>query len=64
MKKLVAIAFIGGLIMTSCAKKETAEESNTMLSEPETTMTDSSSAAKMDSTAVAAPVATDSAMSK
>lgn len=59
MKKLLAIAFIGGLLMVSCAKKETSEESNTMLTEPEVTTVDTMS--KPDSAAaVVAPMATDS----
>lgn len=62
MKKLLAIAFIGGLIMTSCAKKETSEESNTMLAEPEATMT--TPAPMTDSAAVVAPAVADSAMVK
>lgn len=40
MKKVIAIAFIGGLVLASCAKKETKTESNVMLSEPETSTTD------------------------
>lgn len=40
MKKIVAIAFIGGLILASCAKKETSTESNVMLNEPETATMD------------------------
>lgn len=38
MKKLIAVAFIGGLLMTACSKKETESESNTMLAEPDTTI--------------------------
>ncbi|MBU4537794.1 MAG: hypothetical protein L6264_09200 [Weeksellaceae bacterium] len=61
MKKLFAIAFIGGLVLASCAKKETTTESNTMLEEPEVTVTNSASS-------VPAPAATatvtDSAAAK
>jgi len=61
MKKLFAIAFIGGLVLASCAKKETATESNTMLEEPEVTVTDS--AASVPAPAATATVA-DSAAAK
>ena len=64
MKKVIAIAFTGGLILASCSKKETATESNTMLSEPETTMTDTNNTVTMDSTAVVSPVVTDSTLVK
>lgn len=61
MKKLLAMAFIGGLIMASCAKKETTEDnSNTMMSEPDTAMTGTNGAVEMDSTAIATPTVTDS----
>ena len=40
MKKIFAIAFIGSLVLASCAKKETTTESNLMLEEPEVTVTD------------------------
>ncbi len=65
MKKVLAIAFIGALALSSCKKTETAAESNTMLAEPDTTvMMDSSATGGMvDSTAVVAP-ATDSTMAK
>lgn len=62
MKKVLAIAFLGGLILASCAKKETTEESNTMLAEPDATMT--APAPTTDSAAVVAPAATDSTMAK
>lgn len=61
MKKLVAIAFVAGLILASCAKKETSTESNTMLPEPEATTT---AAPVADSAAVVAPKAADSTMAK
>jgi hypothetical protein len=70
MKKVFAIALIGGLILASCSKKETSTESNVMLPEPEVTITYSASVskpatepAKTDGTAVA-PVKTDSATAK
>lgn len=52
MKKLIAIAFVGGLVLASCAKKETATDSNIMLEEPEVTVTDT---AKTVPTATAKP---------
>lgn len=57
MKKVLAIAFIGALVLTSCSKKEVATESNTMLPEPEVVVSETS---KPDSAAapVSAPVAT------
>ncbi len=61
MKKLLAIAFIGGLIMTSCAKEQTTEDNTaTMMSETDTTMMGTNGAAEMDSTAIATPTITDS----
>lgn len=66
MKKLLAIAFIGALVVTSCAKKETATESNTMLQEPEVIVSDTvkSDSAAAVSTPVATPTAVDSTMAK
>lgn len=63
MKKLFAIAFIGGLVLASCAKKETTTESNTMLEEPEVTVTDSAGAGSVPAPAATATV-TDSAAAK
>lgn len=70
MKKIVAIAFIGSLVLTSCAKKEVETESNIMLEEPEVIITDSAKVskpavepAKIDGTTVA-PVKTYSAAAK
>lgn len=63
MKKILAIAFIGGLIMASCAKKEETTDMNSTMAEPmveDSTMVTADSAA-VDSTAVVAPVVTDSA---
>ncbi|MGG7550332.1 hypothetical protein ACQ7CX_06875 [Chryseobacterium arthrosphaerae] len=39
MKKVLAIAFIGGLLVVNCSKKvdHSLQDSNTMLEEPETT---------------------------
>jgi hypothetical protein len=55
MKKVLAIAFIGGLLVVNCSKKvdHSLQDSNTMLEEPET-------ATVVDSTAkpAAAPAAT------
>ena len=61
MKKLLAIAFIGGLIVTSCAKKEQATETNTMLEEPTVTASDTANA---PSAPAAVPAAADSTMTK
>lgn len=62
MKKIFAFAFIGSLVLASCAKKETTTESNVMLEEPEVTVTDTAKAAPAP--AAATPVATDSATAK
>ena len=62
MKKFLAIAFIGGLLMTSCSKKETAAETNTMLSEPETPTVET--LPTPDSAAVIEPMAADSTLIK
>ncbi|KQT18411.1 hypothetical protein ASG31_06720 [Chryseobacterium sp. Leaf404] len=65
MKKLIAIAFIGGLVLASCSKKadHSLQDSNTMLEEPEV-QTIQADSTKKDSTpapaAMAAPVKTDS----
>lgn len=61
MKKLFAIAFISGLVLASCSKKETSTESNRMLEEPEVTVTDSAQAV---SAPVATPLPADSSMAK
>lgn len=61
MKKLLAIAFIGSLVLTSCAKKEQPTESNTMLEEPEVATIDTLNAPA--ATAVV-PATTDSTMTK
>ncbi|ASE60409.1 hypothetical protein H3Z85_15105 [Chryseobacterium indologenes] len=58
MKKVLAIAFIGGLLLASCSKKvdHSLQDSNTMLEEPAATTV-------VDSTAkpAAAPAATPTA---
>ena len=71
MKKIIAIAFIGGLVLASCSKKDSTyeQDSNSMLPEPEATVTtDSAKVAPVtETTATAttpAPVATDSATAK
>ena len=60
MKKLVAVAFLGGLLMASCAKKATSSETNTMLSEPETPTVEA--LPMPDSAAVIEPMAVDSTL--
>jgi uncharacterized protein YcfL len=58
MKKVLAIAFIGGLLLASCSKKadHSLQDSNTMLEEPETaTVVDST--AKPAAPAAATPAA-------
>ncbi len=62
MKKVLAIAFIGTLVLTSCSKKEASTESNTMLPEPEVVVSDS--AAAPVSAPVATPAVKDSATTK
>lgn len=66
MKKVLAIAFIGGLVLASCSKKETATESNTMLPEPEVVVVDSAKkeSATVSTPATAAPAVSDSAAVK
>lgn len=58
MKKVLAIAFIGGLLLASCSKKadHSLQDSNTMLEEPETT-TVVDSTAKPAAPAAATPAA-------
>lgn len=69
MKRVLAIAFIGGLLMASCSKKtdHSLQDSNTMLEEPEV-QTVPADSTKKDSTpapaATPAPVATDSTAAK
>ncbi len=62
MKKFLAIAFIGGLVLASCSKKETAAETNTMLSEPKTEVVEA--IPMPDSAAVIEPMAADSILVK
>ncbi|AZA82954.1 hypothetical protein C1637_17570 [Chryseobacterium lactis] len=62
MKKVLAIAFIGGLLLASCSKKadHSLQDSNTMLEEPAaTTVVDST--AKPAAPAAATPAAPASA---
>ncbi len=61
MKKLLAIAFIGGLILTSCSKKAESTETNTMLEEPEVATMDTVSS---PSATMTSPATTDSTMTK
>lgn len=69
MKKVLAIAFIGGLLMTACKEKpdHSLQDSNTMLEEPEAQVMPADSA-KTDSTpapaATPAPATTDSMTTK
>lgn len=68
MKKVLAIAFIGGLVMASCSKKadHSLQDSNTMLEEPEAQVVPADSS-KKDSTpapVAAAPATTDSTATK
>ncbi|MCT2408971.1 hypothetical protein NZD88_15600 [Chryseobacterium antibioticum] len=55
MRKVLAIAFIGGLLVVNCSKKpdHTLQDSNTMLEEPETTTTVVDSTAKKAAPAAA-----------
>ncbi|WP_426477864.1 hypothetical protein ACP3T3_22180 [Chryseobacterium sp. CBSDS_008] len=58
MKKVLAIAFIGGLLLASCSKKvdHSLQDTNTMLPEPEAaTVVDST--AKTAAPAAATPAA-------
>ncbi|ASK32571.1 hypothetical protein CEY12_21880 [Chryseobacterium sp. T16E-39] len=56
MKKVLALAFIGGLFVVNCSKKpdHSLQDSNTMLEEPEAPVVVDSTKAKP---AAAAPVA-------
>ena len=60
MKKVLAIAFVAGLVLASCAKKENVTETNTMMAEPDSTMM--TATPMTDSAAVMAPA--DSTMAK
>lgn len=57
MKKVLAIAFIGGLLLASCSKKvdHSLQDTNTMLPEPEVATVDSM--AKTAAPAAATPAA-------
>lgn len=56
MRKVLAIAFIGGLLVVNCSKKpdHTLQDSNTMLPEPDAPAVVDSTA-KKDAPAVATP---------
>ncbi|MEG2078695.1 hypothetical protein SAMN05421796_102228 [Chryseobacterium piscicola] len=65
MKKVLAIAFIGGLLMASCSKKadHSLQDSNTMMEEPAVPTVPADSTKKDATTAPAAtpaPAKTDS----
>lgn len=62
MKKLLAIAFVGGLVLASCSKKETTDEMNATTT-PEVSTVDTV-AAPMDSTVVTTPMEADSTATK
>ncbi|NML70877.1 hypothetical protein HHL23_13895 [Chryseobacterium sp. RP-3-3] len=68
MRKVLAIAFIGSLLVVNCSKKpdHTLQDSNTMLEEPETTTVVDSTAKKAAPAAPATPEAakTDSTAAK
>ncbi len=65
MKKVFAIALIGGLVLASCSKKEDAnKESNIMLEEPEATMIKDSSAVPATAPVEVLPAKADSATAK
>ncbi len=57
MKKVLAIAFIGGLLLASCKKKpdHSLQDTNTMLEEPETTTVVDSTAKTPAAATPAAP---------
>lgn len=58
MKKVLAIAFIGGLVMASCSKKtdHSLQDSNTMLEEPEVKTVPADSTKKDSTPATAAAI--------
>lgn len=57
MKKVLAIAFIGGLLVVNCSKKvdHSLQDSNTMLEEPTTATVADSTAKPADAPAAATP---------
>ncbi|SIS32319.1 hypothetical protein SAMN05421639_102172 [Chryseobacterium shigense] len=57
MRKVLAIAFIGSLLVVNCSKKpdHTLQDSNTMLEEPETTTVVDSTAKKAAPAAATTP---------
>jgi hypothetical protein len=67
MKKVLAIAFIGGLVMASCSKKadHSLQDSNTMLEEPEAQVVPADSTkTEVVAAPAAAPATTDSTAAK
>ncbi|SHK21637.1 hypothetical protein [Chryseobacterium polytrichastri] len=60
MKKVLAIAFIGGLLVVNCSKKadHSLQDSNTMLEEPTATTVAADSTAKPAAAPAATPTAT------
>jgi hypothetical protein len=61
MKKVLAIAFIGGLLVVNCSKKPNhdLQDSNTMLPEPDAPTVVDSTAKKTDTPAVTPAPATE-----
>lgn len=57
MKKVLAIAFIGGLFAVSCSKKadKSLQDSNVMLEEPSATTVTDTTSAKKDTAPAATP---------
>ncbi|MDH6253182.1 hypothetical protein M2347_002909 [Chryseobacterium sp. H1D6B] len=57
MKKVLAIAFIGGLLVVNCTKKpdHSLQDSNTMMEEPEVKTVVDSAASKPAASTPAAP---------
>lgn len=67
MKKVLAIALIGGLVMASCSKKadHSLQDSNTMLEEPEAQVVPADSTkTEVVAAPAAAPATTDSTAAK
>jgi uncharacterized protein YcfL len=63
MKKVLAIAFIGGLLVVNCSKKPNhdLQDSNTMLPEPDAPTVVDSTAKKADTPAATPAPATEAA---
>ena len=69
MRKVLAIAFVGGLFIASCSKKSdnSLQDSNIMLQEPETTVVDAPKATEapdQGTSATPAPAVADSTQAK